>query len=82
MSLSAPTEPAGALNWGVWCEVSGGITGDRQAWLKSTGPGTKNPAVIARFTEGAARGKADDLNRVMKRNRAARLAYSARPIDT
>jgi len=29
--LLAPRE------WGVWCEVWGGVTGSREAWLKSNG---------------------------------------------
>lgn len=23
--------------WGVWCQVSGGVTGTRQGWLKAGG---------------------------------------------
>jgi hypothetical protein len=30
---TATSEP----RWGVWCQVSGGFTGPREAWLKSNG---------------------------------------------
>jgi hypothetical protein len=67
--------------WGVWCTVEGSITGARQAWLKTKGPGPKNPATIACFTEAAARHRADDLNRtIAQHNRAARFCYTAKEI--
>jgi hypothetical protein len=66
--------------WGVWCEVSGGITGHRQAWLKSKQPGPKHPAVVAEFTERGARAEADRLNRQMRHNRAARFSYTAKAL--
>ena len=74
-------EPEGAANWGVWCEVSGGITGHRQAWLKSTRPSKKHPqGIVARLTEAAARAKADELNRTMSRNTKARFSYTAKEL--
>jgi hypothetical protein len=60
--------------------VEGGLTEDRQAWLNSTGPGPKNPAVVACFTEAAARAAADNLNRTMRHNRAARFSYTAKEL--
>jgi hypothetical protein len=44
-------------SWGVWCTVSGAITGDRANWLTRG-----RDCAIVTFTEAAARAKADDLN--------------------
>lgn len=42
--------------WGIWCQVSGGVTGHREAWLKGEG------GTIALFaTEAAANQKAYEL---------------------
>jgi len=62
-------------SWGVWCTVSGGIIGDRANWLTRG----RDSEIVA-FTEAAARAKADDLNREMRRNRAARFTYTAKEI--
>jgi hypothetical protein len=43
-------------SWGVWCEVSGGITGHRVNWLMRG-----RDCEIVAFTQAAARAKADDL---------------------
>src|SRR5271167_1173925 len=71
------TKPEGAAGfgdeeacWGVWCTVTGGITGSRANWLTRG-----RDCEIVTFTEVAARAKADDLNREMRRNRAARFTY-------
>ena len=62
-------------SWGVWCTVSDGITGDRANWLTRG-----RDCDIVPFTEAAARAKADDLTREMRRNRAARFTYTAKEI--
>jgi len=35
--IDPPTPPPSAKSWGVWCVVSGGVTGHREAWAKSDG---------------------------------------------
>lgn len=44
--------------WGVWCQVWGGVTGRREAWLKEAG-------AVARFDEAGARDRAAHLQRTM-----------------
>lgn len=45
------------MTFRIWCRVSGGVTGTREAWLKSDG-------VVKEFaTREAAQAEADKLNR-------------------
>jgi hypothetical protein len=44
--------------WGVWCQVWGGVTGRRAAWLTEGG-------AVARFDEARARERAAYLQRTM-----------------
>lgn len=61
-------------SWGVWCEVWGGVTGRREAWLKQNGK-------VALFaTRGAAAGEAArHMSRQMGApHRTANYRYSAK----
>lgn len=61
--------------WGVWCQVSGGVTGTREAWLKSNGE-------IQLFdSEDAARAEARRLMERIGRFGQARFNYTARQFD-
>lgn len=65
--------------FGIWCEVFGGITGHRSAWLKATDGG------IQRYdTRKEAEDIADGLARAYNDNpnRKASFRYSARPLPT
>lgn len=68
--------PGAALRYGVWCEVSGGVTGYRSAWLKGKG------GAVWRGTESEANRKASSLERESNGNpyRTAAFRYEARPI--
>lgn len=49
------TEDSGK-DWGVWCRVSGGVTGTREAWLKQDGQrfyGTQEEAEALAADENA-----------------------------
>lgn len=66
--------------WGVWCVVSGGVTGHRQDWLKENGQRWEG-------TIDAAMDKEDGLIREIERRptgsldyRAATFHYNAREI--
>lgn len=63
------------MRWGVWCRVSGGVTGTREAWLKSLG-------VRQEFaTKEEAEKEASALNERMNGPyRTASFSYTARPI--
>lgn len=61
--------------FGVWCCVSGGVTGHREAWLKNSG-------VLATFPDrdSAAR-EASQLNQRMNHSRSrAVFLYEAREL--
>lgn len=64
-----------ALRYGVWCEVSGGVTGYRSAWLKSKGG-------VWTGNEGQAIRKAAELEAESNANpyRTAAFRYEARPM--
>ena len=67
---------AGTGWWGVWCRVSGGVTGTREAWLKRDG----EREVFATEAEAAAR--AAILQAEMNGpHRTADFRYTARPLD-
>jgi hypothetical protein len=58
----------------IWCEVSGGVTGHRQAWLKADGK-------IQQFdTEAEAQAEADRLQQATNGNphRKANFSYTVR----
>jgi hypothetical protein len=58
--------------WGVWCEVWGGVTGSREAWLKADGK-------VATFaTKEEADAEARDQNNRTANNPRASFRYSAR----
>jgi hypothetical protein len=61
----------------VWCTVRGGVTGWREAWLKSNGK-------ICYFdTRAKAEAEASRLNRAMNGTHArARFCYSAKEVGT
>jgi hypothetical protein len=63
--------------YGVWAEVSGGITGSRQGWLKSQG----SRKVFDTLFE--AQQEADELNRIMNdmHKPTVRFRYTAKQID-
>jgi hypothetical protein len=60
--------------WGVWCEVSGGVTGRREAWLKHEG------RVASFATQEEAAAKAAHFMRSMngRPNAGASFRYTAR----
>jgi hypothetical protein len=48
--------------FGIWCQVSGGITGHRANWLKGEGEGASPRETIALFpTEGEAAARCAEL---------------------
>ena len=61
--------------YGVWCQVSGGVTGFRQAWLK------KNGEVLEFSTFEEADAHAEHLNEQMNGPHAtASFSYEAREL--
>ena len=45
-------------DWGVWCQVSGGVTGTRQAWLRYgifRWSGSEQEAIVKASEENAKR---------------------------
>jgi len=59
--------------WRVWCRVSGGVTGTREAWLKN------GNGVIEEFdTREEAQAVASRLNATMGRNSAVSFYYTVR----
>lgn len=70
--------------WGVWCRVSGGVTGTREAWLKErTSPeGAKYECRTAVFaTKAEAQAKARNLMANLSPYRTADFSYTARPME-
>jgi hypothetical protein len=68
----------GENNYGVWCEVWGGVTGSRASWLKQNGQ-------TAKFTtlEAAEKQAAEHQRTTMgSPYRTAIFSYSARPLPT
>ena len=61
--------------WGVWCEVSGGVTGSRSAWMKREGK------VIAFDTREEAEAEAKAARTSVSRFSQASFRYTARPLD-
>lgn len=57
--------------WGVYCTVRGGVTGGRQAWLKS------DDEVVEYGTREEAEAEAARLRSSMGRNSATRFTYTA-----
>lgn len=66
--IAANAEPG---TWGIYCTVSGGVTGRRQAWLKSDGE------VVEFGTREEAEAEATRLRSSMGRNSATRFTYTA-----
>lgn len=65
--------PAPLETWGVWCEVWGGVTGAREAWLKNDGK------IAAFATREEAETEARHLNDKMASSRSrASFRYTAR----
>lgn len=63
--------------WGVWCGVSGGVTGRREGWLKADGKHVEFPTRDAAETE-ARRLLGRDGTRY---GGGASFTYQARPYD-
>jgi hypothetical protein len=61
--------------FGVWCEVWGGVTGSRAAWLKSDG------RFVEFETYEAAVEEAEKNNKRTANNVRASFHYSARPLS-
>ena len=61
--------------FGVYCVVSGGVTGTRRAWLKD---GDGNIAAFPSLSEADAR--AQELKQQMAGNTRASFHYSAMPL--
>ncbi len=59
-----------ADTFGIWCVVSGGVTGHREAWLKD------DAGVVKRFNRHGAQAEASRLNATVGRNSSARFNYS------
>lgn len=70
-----PKDHADHRVWGVWCRVSGGITGNREAWLKDGG----NAAVL--LAESEARAEARRLNVRATRKRSTARSFGGRPAE-
>lgn len=65
-------------NWGVWCVVSGGVTGHREAWLKTGGVGNV-PEAIWSGTEAEATEESKRLMKVFNNSRSlASFSYTPR----
>ena len=62
--------------WGVWCEVSGGVTGARAAWLKRNGTRVE----FATQAEAAAEAEAQ-RTRVARANNVATFHYTPRVLS-
>lgn len=63
------------MKYGVWCEVFGGVTGSREAWLKSNGELMK----FATFEEAQA--EARRCQSVDRRFSTANFRYTARELN-
>ena len=61
-------------SFGVWCTVSGGVTGDRQAWLRNDG------ATMRFATRDAAETQAASLRKLTANHSGATFTYEARPL--
>ena len=61
--------------WGVWCRVSGGVTGDRSAWMKRDGK------VLAFETKEEAEQEARAARQGVGAFSVARFSYTALPLD-
>ncbi len=70
------TDPIyGQPRYGVWCEVSGGVTGDRESWLKRDG-------VLELFaTREEAADRADAIRAKISGRGPATFRYTARRYD-
>jgi hypothetical protein len=60
--------------FGIWCEVSGGVTGHREAWLKENGKRVEFD------NESDAEATALQM-RLERRQSSASFRYTARPIQ-
>lgn len=68
---------AARVMWGVWCEVSGGVTGYRAAWLKDS------EGKIARFDSAESATEVAVFHSDQRNgnpNRTATFHYAARKI--
>jgi hypothetical protein len=62
--------------YGIWCEVSGGVTGYRAAWMKCDG---KRLEFATR--EEAEKEARTQRTAMMHRNSIANFSYTARELD-
>ena len=67
--MTAANEHPGT--WGIYCTVSGGVTGSRQAWLKSDGE------LVEFGTREEAEAEATRLRNSVGRHSATRFTYTA-----
>lgn len=54
----------------IWCEVSGGVTGHQESWLKDNGK------IYETNSKVTAQNKAKRLNATMGKNSSTRFRYS------
>ena len=59
------------MRYRIWCRVSGGLTGTREAWLK-----TKSGKIYETGNKTTAQKKATQLNKTMGKNSMASFHYS------
>jgi hypothetical protein len=68
------------MAWRIWCVVSGGVTGHREAWYKGGGVGGKAEVVLEYGTREEAEQVAADLMRSRNGPHAtARFSYTVKP---
>lgn len=60
-------------NWGVWCEISGGVMGTRAAWMKGEDGGVQEFA-----TEAEAHEVAVTVAEGLRNTGGTRFRYTAR----
>lgn len=63
------------MRYGVWCRVSGGMTGTREAWLKSEG------VLCVYETFEAAAAEAKKWNDAPRYNSVATFRYTAKEME-
>jgi len=60
----------------IWCRVSGGLTGTREAWLKK-----RNGKIYETKNRTTAQKEASRLNKTMGKNSMASFRYSVEEIN-
>lgn len=62
--------------WGVWCEVWGGVTGSRCAWMKGA-----DGAVMVFASEASAAIRAEEQAACVAGNARAQFRYTPRRLE-